>query len=135
MVERNFGSFDVDLFASAINTKLDLYASWSPDPASWAIDAFALSWGWFYFYAFPPFILISRILRKIIDDRTEGVLIVPWWPSQPWFPVSRQLLISSLIVLSPSHSLLSSPFGDRYPEWRSLSLAADGLSRRPSSSK
>ncbi|EFN81403.1 hypothetical protein EAI_09447, partial [Harpegnathos saltator] len=91
-VEGVFGPFDIDLFASIINAKLDLYVSWFPDPGSWAIDAFTLSWQSLYFYAFPPFIIIPRILRKIIDDEATGVLIVPWWPSQSWFPMFTCLL-------------------------------------------
>lgn len=73
VVEGRFGPFDIDLFASLINAKLDPYVSWFPDPGSWAIDAFTLSWSCFYFYAFPPFILISRVLRKIVDDEATGI--------------------------------------------------------------
>ncbi|XP_070517424.1 uncharacterized protein [Cardiocondyla obscurior] len=135
IVDNVFGPFDIDLFASSINAKLDLYVSWLPDPGSWAIDAFTLPWNHFYFYAFPPFILISRVLRKIIEDKAEGVLIVPWWPSQPWFPIFSRLLVSDPVTLQPSYSLLSSPFRNKHPEWRSLSLAAGKLSGRPSNYK
>ena len=38
------------------------------------VDTFTLDWSEFYFYAFPPFILL---LRKIIDDEAEGAVIVP----------------------------------------------------------
>ncbi|EFN76336.1 hypothetical protein EAI_10577, partial [Harpegnathos saltator] len=77
LIDRHFGPFAIDLFASAINTKNDLYVSWFPNPGSWA--TFTLDWHRFYFYAFPPFILFSRGLRKFIDDKAIGVLVVPWW--------------------------------------------------------
>ncbi|KYM97752.1 hypothetical protein ALC62_11563 [Cyphomyrmex costatus] len=82
-IEVHFGRFDIDLFASSINAKCFRFVSWLPDPRACRIDAFAMSWDKLYFYAFPPFILIARVLRKIITDRAEGVLVVPWWPTQP----------------------------------------------------
>lgn len=84
-IRDKFGPFDVDLFATHINAKCNKFVSWFPDPFAFTIDAFTLNWSEFYFYAFPPFILITKVLRKIIDDKTEGILAVPRWPAQPWF--------------------------------------------------
>lgn len=127
-VSRTFGPFDVDLFASQINNKCDAYVSWFPDPGSVAVDAFTLSWRRLSFYAFPPFILLPRVLRKLVDDEATGTLVVPWWPSQPWFPLFRRLLISKPIILPPNHSLLYSPFRDYHPSWKTLSLGVGKLS-------
>lgn len=131
-VARVFGPFDIDLFASSINNKCDLYASWYPDPGSISVDAFTFSWENLNFYAFPPFILLPRVLRKIIDDGATGTLVVPWWPSQPWFPLFSHLMISEPLILSPNYSLLSSPFRTCHPSWRSLSLGVAKLSGRHS---
>ena len=38
-----FGQFDIDLFASRLNTKNSTYASWKPDPHAKVIDAFSAS--------------------------------------------------------------------------------------------
>lgn len=86
-VAEAFGLFDIDLFASSINNTCDLHVSQFPDPGSISVDAFTFSWEKLDFYAFPPFILLPRVLRKIIDDEATGTLVVPWWPSQPWFPL------------------------------------------------
>jgi len=43
LVLEEFGPFDVDLFASLLNAKCDLYVSWIPDPSSFAVDAFTVS--------------------------------------------------------------------------------------------
>lgn len=130
IIAKELGPFDMDLFASLLNTKCDSYVSWIPDPGSLAVDAFTLSWKDCYFYAFPPFILIPRVLRKIINDKAEGILVVPWWPSQPWFPLFRRLLASEPLILGPSKTLLSSPLRNRHPAYRTLSLAAAKLSWR-----
>lgn len=76
-----FGYPEVDLFASRINAKCDSYVSWKKDPGSFAIDAFTLDWRKFFFYAFPPFSLIPKVLKKIENDNARGLLIVPYWPS------------------------------------------------------
>ncbi|XP_070530006.1 uncharacterized protein [Cardiocondyla obscurior] len=43
-INKNFGPFDVDIFASLLNAKCDVYISWFPDPGSFSVDAFTLSW-------------------------------------------------------------------------------------------
>lgn len=60
-VLQRFGPFDIDLFASALNAKCDIYVSWLPDPGFLTINAFTLSWERVFFYAFPPFILLTRM--------------------------------------------------------------------------
>ena len=75
----------VDLFASRLNCQVDLFVSWKPEPEAWAVDAFSISWRDIKFYAFPPFSVPSRVLSKIKEDDASGILVVPLWPTQPWF--------------------------------------------------
>lgn len=125
-----FGPFDIDLFATHNNAKCKVFVSWFPDPFAFAVDAFTLDWGEFYFYAFPPFALITRSLRKVIDDRAEGILLVPRWPAQPWFPLFRRLCISNPIYFKPHPNLLISPLRTQHPIWSAISLVAGKLSAR-----
>ncbi|XP_043481257.1 uncharacterized protein LOC122510567 [Leptopilina heterotoma] len=90
-IVRNFGNFDIDLFASYTNKKCDRFISWYRDPESLAIDAFTISWANDYFYAFPPFSLVLRVLRKVIDDRADGVIKTPS-SSQQTYPGGRELI-------------------------------------------
>lgn len=61
-----FGQPDIDLFASRANAKCCRYVSWQKNPGSIAsIDAFTLEWKQFYFYVFPSFSVILKVLRKI----------------------------------------------------------------------
>ncbi|KYQ48231.1 hypothetical protein ALC60_12730, partial [Trachymyrmex zeteki] len=82
----------------------------------------------FKFFAFLPFILLPRVLRKIVDDKATGMVVMPWWPSQAWFPLFCHLLASEPLFLLPNRLLLSSPFRDQHPAWRSLSLGVAKLS-------
>ena len=123
-----FGNFDIDLFASKANAKCDIYVSWKTDPDSLTVDAFTISWEKFFFYAFPPFSIILRVLQKIQNDKSEGVLVVPWWPTQSWFPLFTELCISTPVKFKPAPDSLISSSREIHPFSATLSLAAAKLS-------
>lgn len=130
-IAEKFGQFDVDLFASRCNAKCPTYVTWLPDPEAWAVDAFTLSWKNIYFYAFPPFALILKMLRKIMADKAEGVVIVPHWPTQPWYPLFKKLIHSKCIYyLEPNVNLLKSPFRSTHHLHSTLRLVAAKLSAK-----
>ncbi|KAI8426072.1 hypothetical protein MSG28_005035 [Choristoneura fumiferana] len=112
---KNFGQPNLDLFASRANAKCDAFVSWRQEPDATAIDAFTLNWNSYSFYAFPPFSLVLKCLRKIEDDEATGILVFPYWPSQPWFPLLTKLLVSE----GPS-----SPTCQPYPGCRDALRAA-----------
>lgn len=123
----HFGCPDIDLFASRINTKCEKYVSWKRDPYAYDIDAFTLDWHSFYFYAFPPFSLVLKVLNKIIADRATGIVVVPHWPSQPWYPLFKSLCVGKTIVFPPEKLLLSSSFRQVHPLCQHLSLEVSVL--------
>lgn len=129
-IQRNLGPPDVDLFASSINKKCSTYVSWRRDPGSLAIDAFTLKWTDLNFYAFPPFCLILRVIQKIVQDKAEGILVVPDWPAQPWYPLITKYKTGNPIIFKPDRNLLSSPFRSTHPMHRELSLVAVKLSAK-----
>lgn len=77
------------------------------DPGSMAFDAFTVKWTDF-FYAFPPFALLSKVLRKINADGDRGILVVPHWPAQAWFPLYLKMLKSKMILRKRHKKLLIS---------------------------
>ena len=107
-VENNFGKFDIDLFASRINAKNNIYASWKPDPNASIIDSFTADWSNYNFYAFPPFNMIMKTLTKVQADQATGVLICPLWQTQPWYP-KLMLMLASIPLLLPL-DVISLPF-------------------------
>ena len=123
-IEEKFMNFDIDLFASRLNCKVPVYSSWKPDPHASIIDSFSASWTNFKFYAFPPFSMIMRTIRKIKRDVGTGVLICPVWPTQAWFPMLMHMLISPPLIL-PSN-VLSLPFKSNisHKQGRTLRLMA-----------
>ena len=100
---------EIDLFASRINCRLPQYVSFRPDPKAVAVNAFTLSWSNKRFYAFPPFCVIARMLHKINKDKATGIVVVPDWPSQPWYSRLAKMLINIPVLVSARENLLFMP--------------------------
>ena len=81
-----WGSPHVDLFATSLNYKLQVFASLVPDPKAYVVDAMSFPWEGMFAYAFPPFRFLSAVLRKISVEQCLIILIAPAWPKQAWFP-------------------------------------------------
>eukprot|EP00918_Siedleckia_nematoides_P075761 GHVU01165804.1.p1 GENE.GHVU01165804.1~~GHVU01165804.1.p1 ORF type:complete len:163 (-),score=2.58 GHVU01165804.1:837-1304(-) len=88
-----FGIPGVDLFASRLNAQLPHYVSWRPDPFAKDIDGFSVCWKDIYSYAFPPFSVMGRILRKLELEEAEMLIIAPVWVTRPWFPRLLRMLV------------------------------------------
>lgn len=127
-ITRNLGLPEIDLFASRLNNKCKKYISWHMDPEAWAIDAFTIKWSDQFFYAFPPFSMILKSLRKIVNDKATGIMVVPLWETQAWFPLFQELIISDVIILKSNKFLLTSGSGTPHPLHKDLRLAAGILS-------
>ena len=118
-----YPGLDFDLFASRLNNQISSYCSWQADPNSTHVDAFTMNWNGHKFYAFPPFSLLPRCLQKMSQDRAQGVLNAPLWPTQTWFPVLLQHLCEQPWILLPRPDLLQQPSrSGPHPLHRSLHL-------------
>ena len=131
-----FPELNIDLFARRLNNQLDTYCSWKPDPGCTYVDAFSINWSNFNFFAFPPFSLIPKCVQKIIHDKAKGILLIPVWPTQTWFPLVLQLLYSQPWIFKPSPNLLHhAHFKEPHPLHKTLHLMVCPLSGTPLHSK
>ena len=121
-IVQKYGLPEVDLFASRLNNQLSTYVSWMPDPGAWVVDAFTMHWGALKFYAFPPFCLIAKCLQKIKADNASGIMIVPNWPTQPWFPLLSNMLLEDPWELPRYRKLLTQPISGKPHPLSHLSL-------------
>ena len=126
-ITQEMGCPTIDLFASRLNKKVENYCAWQPDPAAIYIDAFMYHWGGEQFvYAFPPFSVIHMVVQKIIQDEARGILVIPDWPTQPWYTLVKSLLCKDPLVISVTNDELYLPFRveDRHPMTGRLTLLA-----------
>jgi hypothetical protein len=99
----------VDLFASRLNYKLKPFIAYQPDPEAEAVNAFTISWHPYLFYAFPPFSIIPLVLQKIREEESTGLIVVPNWPIQPWWPYLMRMIIQHPVVLPNNKNMLRLP--------------------------
>lgn len=132
-IHETFPGLTVDLFASRLNNKLPKYVSGKPDPNAFAIDAFSLTWDNNFYFMFPPFNLLPRILQKIEEDRVSALLIPPLWPTQSWWPSLLHLVAGQCYRLPNTRQILHLPHkpGQQHP-MKKLRLGCFLLSGDPS---
>ena len=94
------------------------------------ISAFTIDWSGLKFYDFPPIAIISRVLSKISQDEAEGIIIVPYWQNEVWYPVMLKMLISIPILLNSRKSLLQlpQPPDQNHPVWQKMDMIVAHLS-------
>ncbi|XP_046744290.1 uncharacterized protein LOC124410169 [Diprion similis] len=102
-IESTFGKFDIDLFASNVNAKCKKFVSWHRDPEACAVDAFTIPWTNLYFYAFPPFSVILRTIRKIIAEKANGVLVAIPSVTNLAFPGCREIIGQAFALKGVPH--------------------------------
>ncbi len=56
-----------------------------------AVDGFSVSWKQQSLFLNPPWSHMAQVLLKLHEDRARGVLIIPLWPSQAWWPLVLRL--------------------------------------------
>lgn len=124
-----FGKPEIDLFATRINTKCMKYVSWARDPDAIYVDAFSRSWANEFNYLFPPFSLIAVCLQKMKRERATGMMILPCWPTQPWFTMFLELLTDTPIILPRTDDLLILPgTNQKHPLRKRLKMLAGRIS-------
>ena len=69
-----------------------------------------LAWDRQDLYAYPPFGLIQQVLLKVQQEPLcRLLLLAPWQPRAPWFPLLLQLTVDIPIILPFSRTLLRQP--------------------------
>ena len=78
----------IDRFASHSNYLLDRFNSMLRCPGSLGINALAQrDWSEHINWCFPPFNLIPSAISIIRHFSAASILVLPLWPSSPWWPL------------------------------------------------
>ena len=92
------GTCDVDAMATADNAKLPRFVSLLPHPRAEAIDFFR----WVpapsdRLFVFPPTPLVASVLRRLQTVQRTAVVVVPCWPSAPWWPELMRMRVGDSV--------------------------------------
>ncbi|CAH1248153.1 C16orf58 [Branchiostoma lanceolatum] len=115
----------IDLFASRLNAQLPRFVAWRPDPMAVAVNALDMDWYQLGLaYAFPPFSLVFRVLRKVQTDHATVMLVAPVWRAQAWYPKLLHMLYDRPTLLPHRRDLLFLPHNkEHHPLFPRLKLA------------
>ena len=105
----DWGTPQMDCFATSWNHKLPRFVSPMNEPQAWRTDALSLRWHDMYLYMFPPTTLWNRIMPKLANDRPRALVIAPWWPTQSWWSTLIEWSIAPAIQLPQQADLLTQP--------------------------
>ena len=86
LAEEKWGPHSVDRFANYENTQLPRFNSRFWCPGTEAVDAFSVSWAGENNWLVPPIFLIPKVLNRMVALGGRGTLVVPAWPSAPFWP-------------------------------------------------
>ena len=64
----------------------------------------------FMHFDFRPFSLIAQCPQKVEWDQAEGIIVVPNWPTQPWFSKLMQLLTETPWIILKSKTTVQLPW-------------------------
>ena len=97
----------LDPFACSRSWVVRRFCSQFVEDGSLALDGFSVPWGggervWLS----PPWRLLPRVLAKIKEDRAQGILILPLWRSQVWFPLALDLNATWCLLPAPRHCVV-----------------------------
>jgi hypothetical protein len=123
IILNSWGPFQMDLFATRFNNQMDSFASLYQDPKASVKDAFSFPWKG-RMYAFPPFNQIGRCLAKVLNDRTELVLVVPDWPGATWTPLIQKMALEPPLPLGKT--LLNLKKEERVIKWELIAFLVSG---------
>jgi hypothetical protein len=110
----------LELFAQEHNHLLPRFVSSTINRRALAWDAFSFQWSTGDLYANPPFSLIPRVLAKAVSERANLLMIVPEWPSAPWFPLLAPFQTFRLPRLPHMFTHLGEIFDK--PRWNALAV-------------
>ena len=91
-IAQRWGTPDIDLFASRLNACAMFPGNQTQGPALNVFFCYAIPWTDHFFYAFHAFSIILRCVEKIEQEEAEGMLVVPNWPTQPWYTKVKQMI-------------------------------------------
>ena len=101
---------EIDLFASRLSNQLPSYYFCKPDPNSLGTNTLQQKWYYKILYAFPPFTLIHKVLKKVEEEKVPSLIIVTQtWQTQSWYPEFSRPLVTNPIILPLKGGLLKGP--------------------------
>jgi hypothetical protein len=121
LLQASLGDWQVNHFAEASNQKAPAFNSHFKSPGCQAIDAFSQDWrGWVNLLV-PPIPLVGQALAHLIKCQAVGILVMPHWPGQEWWPLLMAMSVAMVQLGTACKFTRPGPSGAfkpaQQPEW------------------
>jgi hypothetical protein len=80
-----WGPFGIDRTATHLNSQLPTFNSRWACPGTSGVNCFRFNWFGVNNWSNPDFAMIAKIFRHMSTCRARGAVLVPVWPSRPWW--------------------------------------------------
>jgi hypothetical protein len=126
-LDQRWGPHTVDRMASDLNYQIKRFNSMRFCPGTEAVNCFTQDWSKENNWVVPPFNLIHRILKLIIEQGAKATLVAPQWEAQVWWPILQSILVDSQPI--PFQYCLTGPSGSLEPKssWTIQAFRVNGL--------
>ena len=122
-----FGPAQVDRFADSMLTLLPRFDASYPCRGAETVDTFSVSWEGTHSWVNPPWRDIGRVLWKLDQEPgASAVLLLPYWPTQPWWPLLQRLAANAEFVELPESAFIPGPLMLTMPHIRPEPLMNSG---------
>ena len=111
-VLQHFPTMQIDLFATRHNNRLQQFVSPFQDPLAIAVDGLTFDWEGRDLYAFPPVVLVPRVIQRLQQFHCTLTLVAPLQWNRPWISTLRDRLLSPPLILPLRPDLLLQPGSD-----------------------
>ena len=102
LLDELWGPHSIDRFATFQNAQIMRFNSRFWEPGSEAVDSMLQDWSKDNNYINPPWVMLPKIVEKIISEKALATVIAPMFPGQPWCQKLKQMSVCSPMIL-PKH--------------------------------
>ena len=106
-----WGPHTIDRFSSFKRRQVPRFYSRWLSPFMEHLDAFSASWQGENNWLFPPPSIASWVIKHLMFSKADATLVVPFWPSAPWWPcltydgLSLRPEVTDSIVIDPQPNM------------------------------
>lgn len=132
MIFSTWPKLTVDRFASSENARLPKFNTRFAHPLCQMYNCMAQDWSQQdgMSYACPPMAMIGQVLQLIAQQRSKAVVVVPYWPQQPWWPRLQRMMKKSIQLGSGREAFRPGQSGECAPwknqNWSFLAVEVEG---------
>lgn len=127
-IQARWPTLSIDGLATAENAKFPKFISWKMQPGATGTDFLTCKLDCKEdYYLNPPVALIQRVLNTVRREQLTATIVVPEWPSAPWWPTLMETATQPALRLGSMEQCYDHPLA----QWKKWDMIAVRLCAWP----